>query len=484
MKLSDYPDAYLYVGRPVEERVLNYISNAKNASDEYSALQSKRSHIQLVFAVTFVIVSLLLTMAAIWIGLIFANRLALPISKLIAAADKVRAGDLTYRIDDINPKDELATLQRAFNRMTSQLDTQHQDLINANILLEQRRHFTEAVLSGVSVGVLAINRDGIISVANQASQELLQTVNLVDRDLVSVSGEIETLRLKLLGSSQTSAQAEINWNDGNEMQQTGKTFLARASLDLESDEKEQVIVTLDDITVLQAAQRTAAWSDVARRIAHEIKNPLTPIQLSAERLKRRYLKQIDDDPATFEMCIDTIIRQVGDIENMVTEFSAFSRLPIAIKKIEDLSLLCRQAMSLQEQARPDIKFNMTLPDQPAMLFCDRQQINQVLTNLIQNSVDAIDGNESGPAGIVSLQLKAEANNYFLIVEDNGKGLPEQKERLTEPYVTTRAKGTGLGLAIVKKILDEHQASLGLHDKQGGGARIEIRLPISYNVSLV
>jgi two-component system nitrogen regulation sensor histidine kinase NtrY len=238
-------------------------------------------------------------------------------------------------------------------------------------------------------------------------------------------------------------------------------------------------VTLDEITELLAAQRKAAWADVARRIAHEIKNPLTPIQLSAERLKRRYLSQIDSDPETFEACTDTIIRQVGEIGRMVDEFSSFARMPEPSLSDHDLGEIIRQTVFLQKNATPQINFICDLPEGEVMQSCDSRQIARVILNLLRNAADAIEGRDKKangelPPGEIRISLAESPGGPRISVEDNGCGLPKkQRNRLTEPYVTTRAGGTGLGLAIVRKIMEDHDGKVSLKDAPDGGAQVTV-----------
>jgi two-component system, NtrC family, nitrogen regulation sensor histidine kinase NtrY len=400
-------------------------------------------------------------------------RLTEPIGGLMAAAERVRGGDLTARVEEGPPNDELGQLARSFNRMASQIEQQRAELIDANKELDTRRRLTDAVLAGVSAGVLSVDSAGIITRSNRSALELLTLPEdgVVERSLIGVMPELAPLVAQASERPDRVTQGQVEILQGG----TRRILLVRIS----AASNAGYVVTFDDVTDLMSAQRMAAWGDVARRIAHEIKNPLTPIQLSAERLKRRYLKQIKEDPETFSICTDTIIRQVGDIGRMVDEFSSFARMPRPTVKPEDAKELCQQALFLQRNGNPDIRYVSTLPDRPVPLICDRRQVSQVLTNILKNSAEAIEGREAAPGqslppGEITFTLRDDDATVRIVVEDNGKGLPKEgRERLTEPYMTTRSKGTGLGLAIVKKIMEDHGGHLSLDDREGGGARISL-----------
>ncbi len=470
------PEAYLYVGRYVEPRVLNYIDRTQRAIAAYQRLEGQRSGLQVTGALIYVVVALLLLLAAVWVGLQLATRLARPIAALIGAAERVRAGDLSARVPHVAAGDELDSLSRAFNRMTSQLEAQRAELVEANLQLDLRRRFTETVLAGVSAGVLGVDATGRINLPNRSAATLL-AIDLdkaVDADIRTLVPEMADLIEVAARRPDRMVEAQIKLV----RDRTPRTLLVRVTAERSGDAIQGYVLTFDDVTELLQAQRTAAWADVARRIAHEIKNPLTPIQLSAERLKRKYLKEITSDPETFSTCTDTIVRQVGDIGRMVDEFSAFARMPAPIMKAEDLSAIARETVFLQRQAHPGIDFTLELPDQPVACRCDGRQLRQALTNLLQNAVDAIDGRaEPRPKGAVRVRIEQGEAGTVIEVADNGRGLPaEDRERLTEPYVTTRAKGTGLGLAIVKKIMEDHAGLLQLDDAPEGGARVRLVLP--------
>jgi len=475
VKLNSYFDTYLFVGRFVEGKVLGHIKRTTEAVAEYKQLEGKSSGLQISFLLLFAMVALLLLVAAVWLGLMFATQLAKPISALIAAAERVRAGDLTARVDEGPVGDELGTLSRSFNRMTSQLETQRRELIEANRQIDDRRRFTETVLAGVSAGVIGLDDGGRINLPNRSATELLSVDvrRLRGQKLAEAIPEMAKLMEAAQSAPDRLAQGEIRIDRGGR----SRTLLVRVTAERDQHETIGFVATFDDITELQAAQRKAAWSDVARRIAHEMKNPLTPIQLAAERLKRKYLGQIKTDRQVFEACTETIIRHVDDIGRMVDEFSAFARMPAPVMHGEDLGALCREAVFLQSNAHPDIDYSCDLPDTAVHLPCDGRQIGQVLTNLLQNAADSILDRRAASVkkrtkGVIVLSVRQEPDRVIVEVRDNGKGFPpELRDRLTEPYVSTRTKGTGLGLAIVKKIMEDHRGEVLLEDAPGGGAQV-------------
>lgn len=464
---------YLVTGHAVDLRVVDYIKNIEFAGSFYSQIEQAMQRSQLLIFVICGAIALLMLLAAVWLAVLFASRLTEPIGGLMAAAERVRGGDLTARVEEGPPNDELGQLARSFNRMASQIEQQRGDLIDANKELDTRRRLTDAVLAGVSAGVLSVDTAGIITRTNRSALELLALPEdgVVERPLIAVMPELAPLVEQAGERPDRLTQGQVEILQGG----TRRILLVRISAASDAGS----VVTFDDVTDLMSAQRMAAWGDVARRIAHEIKNPLTPIQLSAERLKRRYLRQIKEDPETFSICTDTIIRQVGDIGRMVDEFSSFARMPRPTVKPEDAKELCQQALFLQRNGNPDIRYVSTLPDRAVPLICDRRQVSQVLTNILKNSAEAIEGREAAPGqtlppGEITLTLRDEDATVRIIVDDNGKGLPKEgRERLTEPYMTTRSKGTGLGLAIVKKIMEDHGGYLALDDREGGGARISL-----------
>lgn len=477
LRLDRYLDSYLMVSRLTDPQLLAHLQAAEQASSEYAAFEVRRVELQRGIMMIFIIVALVLLFSAVLLGLNVANQLVRPIGALIHAADRVRTGDLTVRVTQTDRATELGTLIRSFNRMTNQLQTQRRELIETNRQLDERRRFTEAVLEGVSAGVLDTDSFGEIQLANSHACELLGSTpdDLVGRRVTDIMADMAPLfdEAHRKPGKQVDEQIIIKRTG-----QPARTLHVRLAPEMEAEDLSGFVITFDEITELVTAQRMAAWADVARRIAHEIKNPLTPIQLSAERLKRKYLKQITAEPEIFQECVDTIVRQVDDIRRMVDEFSAFARMPQAVIKPYNLSMLIREAVVLQREAHPDISFAVDLPEDDFQVPCDYRQIRQALTNLIQNAINAIherpENGEPLPAGRVNVALQLTRDSAILTIADNGKGLPsEDRERLTEPYVTTRAKGTGLGLAIVKKIMEDHDATLSLEDNPTGGALIRL-----------
>jgi two-component system nitrogen regulation sensor histidine kinase NtrY len=472
VKLPQFGDVYLYVGRFIDPTVIAHMQQTQSAVAQYQKLESERSQFQFALSVLFLVVGLLLLTGAVWTGLSFATRMARPISSLAAAAEQVRAGDLSARVPEGDSDDEFGSLSRAFNRMTHQLETQRGELIAANRQLDERRRFTETVLAGVSAGVIGLDQAGRINLPNRSASLLLATDldRCLGRDLAVVVPEMGELFEEAKRRPERLAQAQLELTRNHSSQ----TLLARIAAERADGEVKGYILTFDDITELVSAQRKAAWADVARRIAHEIKNPLTPIQLSAERLKRKYSRQIANDPETFANLSDTIIRHVGDIGRMVDEFSSFARMPAPLMKEEDVITLVRQAAFLQRTSTPEIRFTLDVPER-ALLHCDARQVSQALVNILKNAAESIQGRDApAPPGEIAVSVAATPQQVAVSVADNGRGLPhEGRERLTEPYVTTRAKGTGLGLAIVRKIMEDHHGELLLEDREGGGACVRL-----------
>ncbi|MDD3445366.1 MAG: PAS domain-containing sensor histidine kinase [Zavarzinia sp.] len=478
IRLDSFLDAFLYVGRFVDPRVIAYVERTQAAVAEYEELQKRRLGIQVTFAFVFVLVGLLILLTAILAGLWVATRLVEPVARLFGATERLREGDLSARVDTGTSDDELASLGRAFNRMAGQIEAQHGELRDANHQLDERRRFTEAVLAGVSAGVLGVDIEGRITLPNRSALELLQVSaeEIVGERIADVVPEIAALMAEVRERPDREIQAQINLARGG----VTRHFSVRVVGERAGRAVRGFVVTFDDVTDLVSAQRTAAWADIARRIAHEIRNPLTPIQLSAERLKRKYGREIATDPEVFAQCTDTIIRQVGDIGRMVDEFSAFARMPTAVFRMEDLSEQVRQAVFLRHVAAPGIVFETALPPEPVRALFDMRQIGQALTNVLKNAAEAIEARPAAPdlpQGRVMTTLSAVDGTIRIEVRDNGRGLPvSERDRLTEPYVTTRAKGTGLGLAIVRKILEEHGGTIVLGDNPGGGAVVTLSFP--------
>jgi two-component system nitrogen regulation sensor histidine kinase NtrY len=478
VRLQGFVDAYLYIGRYVEPEILAYIDRTKQAVAQYRELEGRRIDIQITFALIFGLVSLLLLFAAIWVGLNLATQLAGPVSDLIGAAEKVSAGDLSARVNE-GELSELGTLCRAFNRMTGQLAAQRNDLIDAHRQEDTRRRFTEAVLGGVSAGVIGLDANGQINLPNRSASQLLDIAltDLMDCSLEKAIPELSALLDLARKRPSRRAEGQVELSRGDRR----ITLLCRISAEMSHGEITGFVLTFDDISELQSAQRKAAWSDVARRIAHEIKNPLTPIQLSAERLKRKYLGQITKDARIFESLTETIVRQVEDIGRMVDAFSEFARMPAAVFQETNLASVLREQVALQDTGHPGIRFELTLPDRDVLLLCDAGQVRQALTNLLQNAADSIEAREQqdDPApGAIEINVTADQYCALITIRDNGRGLPlVDRHRLTEPYVTTREKGTGLGLAIVTKIMEDHGGEIRILDHDSGGAIATLEFPM-------
>lgn len=458
-------DANLLILRYVDPKVFNYYLRTKDAVSEYRRLERDRSRFQLLFAAFYGVVSLVVLLAAIWLGLSAANRLVRPISRLIEAAGRVSDGDLKAQVVVERSDDEIGTLGLAFNRMTAQLETQRDELVAANRQIDERRRFTETVLAGVSAGVIGIGADGQVTIVNRAAARFLNAApeELEGQHYSEAVPELAALIRRALQEPVRRAGGEVI------VKRDGASRTLSVQVASEQGQFDGgYVATFDDITDLVSAQRTAAWADVARRIAHEIKNPLTPIQLSAERLKRKYSKQIETDLDIFQQCTDTIIRQVGDIGRMVDEFSTFARMPKPVVRTECAQELLHQAVFLQRVAHTKIAFETHMPKDLVHFTCDGRLISQALTNIIKNATEGIEsrlnkGEDATPGKIVADLVVTDTQLQFKVT-DNGIGLPkEERHRLTEPYVTTRAKGTGLGLAIVRKIMEDHGGELILTD---------------------
>ncbi len=470
---------FLYAARSIDPLAAKVAQDAALVSNMWGRFEAARHSLELGFATVFVMLALTMLFSAIWLGLAWANRLVGPIRRLIRATDEVASGNLHVQVPARAADGDLGRLGQTFNKMTSELLRQQTGLIEANALNDERRAFIEAVLSGVPAGVLGVDNEGAITVSNAAAERLLGGERgLIGLPLASVHHTIALIfeQARSLRLRHHQGQATI-LRDGREhilnVRVTGNPGRDRAS-----------VITLDDLSDLITAQRTAAWADVARRIAHEIKNPLTPIQLSAERLKRRYGRHIAEGKDVFDQCTDTIIRQVDDIKRMVDEFSSFARMPKARPARDDLTDCVRQALFLMRVGRPDIDFEERLPENAVFADFDRRLISQALTNVLKNASEGIDAlGENHEKGKVLVTLEADVDGFVeIVVSDNGKGFPmEDRRRLTEPYVTTRTEGTGLGLPIVVKIFEDHGGGVDLLDgivrpDGGRGAMVAMKLP--------
>ena len=474
-RLAGYSDAYLYVVRPVEKGMVAHLLETESSLVAYREAAQDRTRIQAIFALSYVETALLVLVGAVWLGMAAANALSAPIARLVQAAGRVASGDLSARVDAESDPEEIAVLSRAFNSMTHDLQAQQEALRAAQEDADRRREFIETVLAEVSAGVISLDAKGRISAANRQARLLLalEGDQFGGRSLAIVAPEIAAVAAEARRGG--DVETEVDVARGRET----RRLRVRASRI-----EDGLVLTFDDITRLMNAQRNAAWRDVARRIAHEIKNPLTPIQLSAERLRRKYRKNIAaDELEIFDRCNDTIIRQVDTIRQMVDEFSTFARMPAP--KFTELQAgeLLRAAVFAQRVASAEIEIELVEPVPDIALLADERMLSQGLTNVLKNAAEAV-GARRGPAsrgkGRIRARLVEDASGVAFEVEDNGVGLPSKdRDRLTEPYVTTREKGTGLGLAIVKRILEDHGGELELTDARSGpGALAILRLPAS------
>ncbi|WP_209347650.1 ATP-binding protein [Pontixanthobacter sp. CEM42] len=458
---------YLYNARNSEDGRFQQWERAKSISAAYDVLTSRARALQLRFNLALFFVSLALVGLAVWFALRFADRQVEPLTDLVAAARKVGAGNFALRVEGRTGADEIGMLNRAFNRMTAQIEKQTDDLVGANEQLDQRRGFMETLLESTSAGIISTDKDGRILLMNSTAQDVLLTDGQSDRagsQLRDMAPEISALVDAKLSSGIVSYN-----RDGDLLTLAVKLTETAGAM----------VITFEDITRQLLDQRRAAWSDVARRIAHEIKNPLTPIQLATERLKRRYRRQIESDGELFDDLTSTIVRQVAQLRTMVDEFSSFARLPKPVFRVEDALDLVRQSLFLQEVAHPSVDFDIkSTAEGPVSMACDRHQIGQAMTNILKNAVEAVEAkaasSEPDFRGKIAVELSADEDNVTVEVQDNGVGLPQDRERIVEPYVTTRDKGTGLGLAIVNKIVEEHGGEITFAAAESGGTKVILR----------
>jgi two-component system nitrogen regulation sensor histidine kinase NtrY len=453
--VEGYEDTFLYAVRPIDPRVVQYLRQTEESVVEYQGLEARRFGVQVAFALMYALIALILLLAAVWLGFNFANRL-------------VASGNLFVQVPVRRSDGDLASLGDSFNAMTHELRSQRDDIIGARDQIDARRRFTEAVLAGVSAGVIGLDPEGRLNILNRSAERL------IGRPEAEVIGAPVAEAIPELAVLVDQAKAGIQRVQGTvTLARAGRerTINVRVTTEASAEPGHGYVITLDDITDLVSAQRTSAWADVARRIAHEIKNPLTPIQLSAERLRRKYGKKIIEDREVFEQCTDTIIRQVGDIGRMVDEFSSFARMPKPVVESQDLAETIRQAVFLMRVANSDIAFESDVPAGPVPARFDRRLISQALTNLLKNAVEAINAVAAADRGKgrILIRTKIEGDVAVIDIIDNGTGLPkENRDRLLEPYVTTREKGTGLGLAIVAKIFEDHGGGIELRDAAEAG----------------
>ena len=475
-------EVFLYTLRGVDPGVVNSIQLMEEITEEYKLLESGRLPLQIAFALLYVGICLTILLSAIWMGIAVADRLVEPIRRLITAADSVAAGNLETSVPISRSEGELRSLADTFNLMTSELRNQRDEILDNQEQIDSRRRFTEAVLSGVTAGVIGVSGEGRLVITNSSAAELLgqDSDSLLGSSLDEISPELADVVNHAASSGRQSFREQVTIsNRGRD-----RILNVQVSVDHDADGAKSNVITIDDITDLVSAQRTSAWADVARRIAHEIKNPLTPIQLSAERIRRRYGKVITEDREVFDQCTDTIVRQVADIGRMVDEFSSFARMPKPTLVVGDLRETIREAVFLLKVSHPEIEFDVKTDDESILARFDNRLLGQAFGNLIKNATEAIEGVDYGDDESPRIEIThtRDKDMHCIDIIDNGKGLPmENRQRLLEPYMTTREKGTGLGLAIVGKILEEHGGSIELMDapqvaEGGHGAQMRVLIP--------
>jgi two-component system nitrogen regulation sensor histidine kinase NtrY len=484
IKLRQIEDAYLYTIRLVDPEVIKAREIVRANTAEYRGMEANRRTSQVAIALPYLSLTLIVVLSAIWTGIAVADRLVRPIRQLIGAADEVATGNLDVSVPVRQSDGDVASLGDTFNKMLLELKSQRNEILKAKDLVDERRRFSEAVLSGVTAGVIGVDPFGIITIVNRSAETML-TISAeasVGQNLSVLLPHVGRAFEICRSSGRPFYREQVTfYRAGAE-----RTFNVQVTIEADDnvDGEKSYVVTVDDITDLVQAQRTSAWADVARRIAHEIKNPLTPIQLSAERIKRRYGKVITEDREVFDQCTDTIIRQVEDIGRMVDEFSAFARMPKPEMKTIDLRDALREASFLVEVSRSDISFERDFGNEPLKGTFDNRLLSQAFGNLIKNAAEAIESGDrdSDEPGVIRIRAERQGDSFRVDVIDNGKGLPhENRQRLLEPYMMTRDKGTGLGLAIVKKIVEDHGGKLELHDApadfhEGRGAMVTVVLP--------
>jgi len=483
-KLREIDDMYLYTVAVLPQSVINALRDTQSNVLEYSELEKNRFPVQVAFAILYIGLCLVVLLAAIWMGISVADRIVSPIRRLIFAASEVSSGNLDVSVDTHRSEGDLRFLSETFNVMISDLKTHTGDLVTARDEMDQRARFTEAVLSGVSAGVIGVDSEGMVTIANRPLLELLgvESIDFTTPEPLSVfSPELDVVLKNTIDSGKNEHHEQITLLRGGRE----RTLNVQVTLEREQPGESSYVITIDDITDLVAAQRNTAWSDVAQRIAHEIKNPLTPIQLSAERIRRRFGKQIKEDKDVFDQCTDTIVRQVGDIGRMVDEFSSFARMPTPVIETGNINKAVRDAVFLEKVGFPEIDFEAEYSDVELWCEFDPRLFSQALINVIKNAAEAIEAVPSDELGKGKITVKVYHNEDHALIDviDNGKGLPgENRQRLLEPYMTTREKGTGLGLAIVRKILEDHGGNIELLDapsvSEGGrGAMMRLSLPM-------
>ncbi len=482
--LNGFGDRYLYVTREVDGTLFNLLDETQKTAVLYQQMENDRTAYLLNFAVLYFALALLLIVSSVLFALWFAERLSKPIGRLAAAAKRVGAGELTTQVIEDVGDDEIAQLGRYFNQMTKQLKHQRDTLVENTEQIEERRQLFDSVLSSVTSGVIVLSPNGNVNFTNNSANILINKGKQITQSkLVDNFPELNSLFQQLKNTGADNLQVEMKLVRSGRLE----NFLVRMAPMNEDGKIKGYVVAFDDVTQLVSAQRSAAWGDVARRIAHEIKNPLTPIQLSAERIRKKFSPLLGDNSEGLTQMVDVITRQTDDLRRIVDEFSKFARMPELRRRNEDINALVGSAVSLQKAGQPNVSINFSKCDYPIEISIDATLINQAITNILKNAGEAIETRKQTgeyEEGIISVLLEDGNDNVVLKISDNGIGLPQDRSRLFEPYVTTREKGTGLGLAIVKKIVEEHGGILQLEDstpsKESGiiGALISIELPKS------
>ena len=487
-KIASLPGSYLYVTRGVSAKVLGHLQRTEQNVDEYNQLRKRRSGLKIAHGLIYFMISTTSLLAAIWAGMWFAGRFVAPIRRLIAGAQEVSRGNLMISLPEKRGEGDLRRLSETFNHMTRELKGQQDALVLTNAQLTERRNFMEAVLSGVSAGVIGLDSNDQITLISRSAERLLEIsgAEAVGKPLAEIVPEFASA---LVTSDEVSLKAKGQIEIKKQFGDDERTFAVKITRERAGEGDVGSVVTFDDVSELVIAQRTSAWADIARRIAHEIKNPLTPIQLSAERLRNKFGKQVTENRELFETLTQTIERQTGQIKSMVDEFASFARMPQPVMADQDLRLAVQEPAILFREGNTGIDFKMIIPSEPVRARFDVRLISQAVTNLIKNATEAIEGygeaqgRPEGYKGAIEVRLVPAADRVAIEVLDNGIGMPKQnRSKLLEPYVTTRAKGTGLGLAIVQKIVEQHGGTLSLEDApltetRSRGALVRLTLPL-------
>lgn len=492
VQLEAFVDRFLYISRDVDGELLALLDDTQETAHLYQQLESERGRVLFEFALLYIGFALILILAAMWLGMWFAERLSRPVGRLTVAAQRVGGGNLDVKVPVDDAGDEIALLGQYFNQMTRELKAQHERLLDNTRQIERRRRLFDSVLSSVTSGVVGLDADGRVTFVNRSAERLLDWQE--DQQSLALAyavPEFGALFEELAETGAEVVQEEVKVTRQGRLENLLVRMAPRRS---EEGGLEGYVVAFDDVTDLVSAQRMAAWGDVARRIAHEIKNPLTPIQLSAERIKRKFAPKLGEENSDqLQSMTDVIVRQTNDLRRIVDEFSKFARMPEPERREEDLGRLVRDAVMLQQQGQPGVQIIADLPEEAMRSDLDATMIGQALTNLIKNAGEAIESlqNKHDLADLVpEIRVSAQpvGGVYEIRIADNGIGLPEDRARLFEPYVTTRDAGTGLGLPIVKKIIEEHGGTLTLEDaplfdgNSHCGAMAVIRLPAAAQVA--